>query len=114
MRISDWSSDVCSSDLRGVAGPAAGERDDQVVALDPEMGEDDDGAQERGPQLRDDDATVELERRGAVDLRGAENGRAQGRERECEEVYIEVGAERMNKKLTRVVAGSNNRNDIVR
>src|SRR3546814_10599940 len=33
MRISDWSSDVCSSDLAGLAGPRASERRDVAPAV---------------------------------------------------------------------------------
>ncbi len=44
------------------AGPAAGQRDDEVVGLDRHVREHDEGRQEDRPQHRDDDAAVELQR----------------------------------------------------
>ena len=52
-------------------GPAAGQRDDEVVGLDRQVREHHEGGEERRPQHRDDDAAVELEGARAVDLRGA-------------------------------------------
>jgi hypothetical protein len=59
--------------LRRRAGPAAGERDHEVVGLDRHVSEHDEGRHEGGPKLRDDDAPVERPVRGAVDLRGLEH-----------------------------------------
>ena len=55
--------------LGRLAGPAAGQRDDQVVGLDGEVGEHHEGRQEDRPQHRNDDAAVETDVRCAVDLR---------------------------------------------
>src|SRR3546814_7520431 len=60
MRISDWSSDVCSSDLQGDDGVAK-----VGVALDlvgqRVAGRDDDARQPRGVELRSEEHTSELQ-----------------------------------------------------
>src|SRR3546814_13690950 len=52
MRISDWSSDVCSSDLAPVRGCAPAEQGDERAALD-RVGSDHAGKREEGRRIVD-------------------------------------------------------------
>src|SRR3546814_14295295 len=90
MRISDWSSDVCSSDL-AVGGVAADEVDRVVHAL------------RVVARLLQIEAEVAENRRGAAgpgrDVK--ENGRASGRDRVCQYVQISVVAVSVKKQKTK-------------
>src|SRR3546814_13668592 len=99
MRISDWSSDVCSSDLQ---------RRPRPVAVAGQPARPDRTAQRRGEGLGDGDQSVD----GRMDVvvvpaeRGAERvggvrhqiGRASCRERVCPYVYISVVAVSLKKQ----------------
>src|SRR3546814_19836227 len=98
MRISDWSSDVCSSDLRGCL-PVREPRglDDAARELD------------LGDRLRG-----EFVLSGATELRGGvrEIGRASCRERVCQYVSIPVVAVTLKKQTTlKIVYAANTRID---
>src|SRR3546814_20386381 len=110
MRISDWSSDVCSSDLLGAKPRCAGagialECGDRGVLVLDHAG---DGAERTvGDMPRD--GTPKLPRRDAPRLaigsgwddRPIEIGRASCRERECQYVAISVVAGLQTKKTIR-------------
>src|SRR3546814_17249322 len=108
MRISDWSSDVCSSDLEAVGGPVHRDcprglalqsrvhaRCQQLLGglvLLPGFGRPHDGIGAQGDR-------VALPRdRAAVIHPPPEIGRASCRERVCQYVYISVVAVYLNKK----------------
>src|SRR3546814_18950710 len=98
MRIRDWSSDVCSSDLRLLA--VGGMLDEEILALEME------GQQfgERGVVLDQQHSggghasvsfysvTAGLPPRSPSAMRSPEIGRASLRERVCLSVYLLVGA----------------------
>src|SRR3546814_19728387 len=111
MRISDWSSDVCSSDLQaaaGVVGVSSGNHAQGVAwaakrlgirativmpSNAPEMKPDAQralGAEavlyDRVTESRDAVAAKLLDARGGTLVHAYENGRASGRERECQSV----------------------------
>src|SRR3546814_14854070 len=102
MRISDWSSDVCSSDLRADVpthvdrdrrvGEAGGQPGDPVGVLDQCLIDREPGTRHVG---REHVEALELER----DVAGAaEIGRASCRERVCQYVSISVVAESFKKQ----------------
>src|SRR3546814_11844562 len=100
MRISDWSSDVCSSDLRrhaaalaigaanGVARRLGGNHDDVDVGT--------------GLNLAVVHVEAVSKRQGRTGLDVAKIGRASGRERVCQYVYISVVAVSLKKKEYRL------------
>src|SRR3546814_15369435 len=100
MRISDWSSDVCSSDLEGVAQVAA---DQQVVATQAVQHQLGDRGLRRSGDVQRGSATVFeviASQNGAV-AQGDGNreiGRASCRERVCQYVSISVVAVSLKKK----------------
>src|SRR3546814_16381879 len=103
MRISDWSSDVCSSDLRVAVGQAAPE--EQHGADSGGDGEVADGLVAEpviaGAFLDDVFETAEKQahRGKAEEVKALEqNGRASCRERECQYVEISVVAVSLKKK----------------
>src|SRR3546814_5925377 len=77
MRISDWSSDVCSSDLRRVDGEHAERLAPGARSGDLHAGDVDPGVAELAPVHRDDPGPV---------LVGHQIGRASCRERVCQYV----------------------------
>src|SRR3546814_4681864 len=91
MRISDWSSDVCSSDLLGALPHEAGDTGgvaDHVPAVVVELAADEEVAGEH--LLLDDDLLAALEVDDVLhrddDLVDAQIGRASCRERVCQSV----------------------------
>src|SRR3546814_20181156 len=104
MRISDWSSDVCSSDLREQSLPQVGPS--LLVGADPHPGGGVVGDGDlRGsvvddlPQLgADQPEVVALQQAGGVGLVDEEIGRAPVRERVGQYVYISVVALTLKKK----------------
>src|SRR3546814_5379719 len=82
MRISDWSSDVCSSDLIAVTAEVASYAHTKGVAVEGELGTiggSEDGRIRTEIVLADPDKAVEFVERTGVDV--LEIGRASGRER---------------------------------
>src|SRR3546814_4279551 len=77
MRISDWSSDVCSSDLQF---PGMGEE------FDPVRADIDDRVGEEGVVGRDDDVRDPRQHQAAAETGTMEIGRASCRERVCQYV----------------------------
>src|SRR3546814_17356926 len=108
MRISDWSSDVCSSDLAGDPGPAAATRHG-TGALNHGRKREGSGqdrrphgeAKERIPRQRRDSALQGAQYHGG-DV--GEIGRASCRERVCQYGYMSVVAvylkQKVNNKIT--------------
>src|SRR3546814_17834685 len=112
MRISDWSSDVCSSDLREHRGAeltrqrrAVGQLlvalDLRALHADRRLAVDPLAAIERLAELRnlrgvEDGGNVQ--QHGCLRVRQKQNGRASCRERVCQYVWISVGAVHVNKK----------------
>src|SRR3546814_20611128 len=113
MRISDWSSDVCSSDLRADVVRAA-VLVLQVVGVLPHVQAQDrgvaraDALHERAVQVG---AALDRELAGLVHAKprpaaaeAGKIGRASCRERECQFVYISVGAVAIKKKKNTTVS----------
>src|SRR3546814_12396917 len=101
MRISDWSSDVCSSDLTGHEAEPVSERtrDRAGAGRRPDEGEPGEVEADRPRRraLAEDDVDLEVLHRGVEDLLAdarepVEIGRASCRERGCQDVYISVVA----------------------
>src|SRR3546814_11865925 len=91
MRISDWSSDVCSSDLYGVAARLRAEREPRIDAFR-EL-----GAVEIDAPLPPEPADNTYQYGGRFPD-PAQLGRASCRERVCQYVYISVVAVSLKKK----------------
>src|SRR3546814_14475093 len=102
MRISDWSSDVCSSDLRNAnAGIVVGINPEQDFPGDPLAGvELQERLESRAYELGGSDYCAPAQLVGDF-IRGVpstEIGRASCRERVCQYVYISVVAVSLKKK----------------
>src|SRR3546814_16203910 len=103
MRISDWSSDVCSSDLAGIDAllleSAGGARSGSDLRMLIEHGRRLRSLMHYVPRTLDHGLVEALALTGALDP-DLESGRASCRERVCQYVYISVVAVTLKKNTT--------------
>src|SRR3546814_19629447 len=106
MRISDWSSDVCSSDLDGVGDPGGDDRRKDQPIFDLRRTEGKAGAAPFDRRQRRHRPRADLHPHPAW-RRPRPIGRASGRERVCQYVSISVGGGSLKKKNTKKTESRN-------